>query len=477
MADKKKNAYEPRFDFGSNLDPDGTQTGTIKDLLAELNNEINLTTTGRSVHSCKEGATIDDKSLGRTLDFVYEITGQRTKGTTSQIPLSTLKTIKLLYTQNDNSDTQLFRRIARPGKPTQDFRITGRSLRNEKTFKLVNALLNTISLELSKERSKKIETSLLTLPQLLECIERENFEILEPIYANFAGNSEALANAFRLMARAVASYRPHSWVSSSPLHEKIYIYLHTLPFFHYVGELKENLETAEIDWVTYPAYEQIDAFCKELSERTGEDIRADTPITSIEEFPDFLSRYSLPLGKLVKHVTGIHSERRDLLSITDEARKVLHAYVFHQWHRTPAHVTNLTAADCVAALCAIRHQQKVKTNFTSSWVGQESGEQTTSRLLSHLDPGRSIDELYVEDYIPPGAMQILYYRFCGFHSKIIDIGDRHDTWLDFQLARLQRYSDCFLYNDIDLIDQAVDDFNIFCEAQAYQVAFHAKKQQ
>lgn len=61
MADKTGDNTEahigkhvPRFDFSSNLDPDRTQTATIKDLLAELNYEHTKSSSDAVIDACHD---------------------------------------------------------------------------------------------------------------------------------------------------------------------------------------------------------------------------------------------------------------------------------------------------------------------------------------------------------------------------------------------------------------------------------------
>ncbi|MFC4729601.1 hypothetical protein [Coralloluteibacterium thermophilus] len=467
--------YKPRFDFDENNSWNAPQTATINELLDELNYEETRTSQGSmAANSQSNGKLITMQALESTLSFIREAVGEELNGTTRHHPIKTIKTIKLLYAKKDDSGSHLFRRLARPkdDSATMEHWTARSTTRNEYTIKLADELMQTLSLELEPERLRRIETSLLTTSKLLECIEHETFEILEPIYYRLSGNDEALAAAFKLMELAASSYVPDAsplQYTAPPLHERIYIYLRTLPFYHFIGEYKRIVKAQE-DVVSHvqSVREQMGEFCKHLSKEIGTDVDADTPITSIMEFPEFLARHSLPLGKLVQLATGIKNNQRDLTGITGETKKLLHAYVFHQWHKTSADVTNLSAADCVAALCTIRHQQKVKTPYTPSWIGQESAEKTISRLLTHLGRDRSINELYEDDYIPQGAMQILYHRFCLFHARMSDRYARQQAWIDFQLERLEKYAECFNHSDIDCIDRSVSGFNLFCCEKALE---------
>lgn len=163
MASRKKtpsrNKAATRFDFSKDAEPDPTQTGTLRELLDELDPR----------YAPAEGAAISLGSLKTNLDFIEELTGRRYKSLTEAIPLWTLKTIKLLYIQNKASGIQLFQHLHVPSKdtkntkgakgakatkatkariPTLEFRITGETPRNRTSFKFINEILTQVALEI-----------------------------------------------------------------------------------------------------------------------------------------------------------------------------------------------------------------------------------------------------------------------------------------------------------------------------------------
>jgi hypothetical protein len=74
-ASNKHTVYKPRFDFGSNPDPNGEQTGTIKELLEELNYEKFRTTTGADAKKGESnGTAVTFDSLNGVLAFLDEVT-------------------------------------------------------------------------------------------------------------------------------------------------------------------------------------------------------------------------------------------------------------------------------------------------------------------------------------------------------------------------------------------------------------------
>lgn len=454
---------EIQFDFTPGSDPDGTQTGTIKELLEEINQQ-----NGNLI----SGAVLDEKSLRGPIELVCRITGGQIKGTVQQLPLTTLKTIKLLYEKNDEYGIQLFRHLAMPGeseKPTMEHRNSRNTQRNVTFPKIANEIMEALAREIPAERLAQIETSLLSPPKLLECIFYENEEILAPLFRTFKGSSTSFTESYRFLTEETRNFPQRKYALVIPAHEALYTYINTLPFFHFVGEYKKIIELARISPPVPSMQDEIKQFCKELSEQTGESIGYNTPITSVEEFPEFIQKHDVQLRALVESATGISSRKDDFVDTANLTSKVVNAYVFHQEHKIPLHVTTLSAADCVAALCTVRHQQKEKTNYSPAWIGRSNKEIQTSPL-KQMDRKRGIEELYSDDYIPHGAMQFMYYRFCEFHAGFIDDMERHNAWMGFQVARLERYAKCFLSNDIDQINRSIMDLNTFCSLQAIQAS-------
>ncbi len=461
MTKKMKPDYKPRFDFRSRADLDEPATGTLKELLTEINYEYEPT----------NGVEIRLEGIGGTLKFISRFTSLEFNSINEPLPSNVLRTIKLLHVTNDESSGQMFRWLEIPGpeeKPSFEVRATGRPTRNAYMVKVLNDLLHSLESDIGKERLKFIEALLLTRDKLLQLIQKENREILAPLKAILGDNEDATIRALNSLARSIQSYDGRKFESRVPLHEALYTYLRTLPFHHFVGEYKEVIKAARIDTPTRSIRRELKAFCDDLSDRIGSPIAPETPVTSIDQFSSLVEENSLAFCKLVKAAIGLDIRRDALTDIIPLATKILHSHVFHEWHRTPLHVLNLSATDCVAALCTVRHQQKVKTPYMPFWIGQGSKDRSRSRLLSHLEPERSIHDLYVDDYIPEGASQLLYDKFRQFHALIEGRIELHQAWMEFQMARLDGYARALQFTDIDCISRAVDGLNTYCELMAIQ---------
>ncbi|WP_422346713.1 hypothetical protein [Stenotrophomonas sp. DR009] len=457
--------YKPRFDFEKDQKTDPPETGSISELLEELNYEIAHASDGsKAKHSNASGKTITRKELKGVIDFINSTLGQEIPTGNCTLPLSTLKTIKLLYSKNDSSDTQLLQRISKPGtiKATFEHWTERNSPRNEKTIKAASHLMSTLELEIDEERRKHIHTNRLTPSKLLEYYARQIKELIDPIYTAFAGDDEAIASAFMFGAHQIESYQPSSLLTSkeaAPIYERLYIYLITLPFLHFVGEYQRIIES-ENEALSKYKIEPLFAHALSSPSESDDLLR---PVTSLAAIHSFLQTHANELAHLVHQATGYELRSSEIKNIADETQKVLHAYVFHEWHRIDHDVVNISMADCVAALLAITIQKKIKTKYTPNWKGQSSSEKTVSRLLSHLDTSRDIEELYEEDYIPQGAMLTLYHRYCIAYALLFGRSNRMEAFMRFQIAYLKHMTVAHSHFDLEAGNEYERKINMFCE--------------
>lgn len=233
----------------------------------------------------------------------------------------------------------------------------------------------------------------------------------------------------------------------------------TLPFLHFVGEYQQVVES-ENDELSKYKIEPL--FAHTISSPTECDALL-RPITSLAAIHSFLQTNANELARLVHQATGYDLRSSEITNIADETQKVLHAYVFHEWHRTDHDVVNISMADCVAALSAITIQKKIKTKYTPSWKGQSSSEKAVSRLLSHLDTSRDIEELYEEDYIPQGAMLTLYHRYCIAYALLFGRNNRMEAFMRFQIAYLKHMTIAHSHFDLEAGNEYEVKINMFCE--------------
>ena len=152
--------YQPRFDFTTDTDPGANQTGTLADLIDELNYEMFHMASGtRAKKADSNRDALNIKSLRGTLEFVKQVTGRSFSGTKKQLPLSTLKTIKLLYSSNDVSDRHLFKFLAPAGKgrPTMEFSTTTSIARDTYGASLARSISEKLASEIDPKKIKALD--------------------------------------------------------------------------------------------------------------------------------------------------------------------------------------------------------------------------------------------------------------------------------------------------------------------------------
>lgn len=457
--------YKPRFNFEKDQLTDQSATGSINELLEELNRTPPHEPKGsQKSNPAIYREEITKENLEGAINFIKSNFNIEIPSINSKLPITTIKTIKLLYRSNRSFKGQLFERISLPGPSQATFEHwTERNTpRNEKTIKAVSYLMSTLEREIDEEILKHIHTNKLTPSKLLEYYARQIKELIDPIYIAFAGDDEAIASAFMFGAHQIESYQPSSLLTSKeapPIHERLYIYLINLPFLHFVGEYQRIIES-ENEALSKYKIEPLFAHALSSPSESDDLLR---PVTSLAAIHSFLKTHAKELARLVHQATGEEFRSSEIPNIAEETQKVLHAYVFHEWHRTDPEAVNISMADCIAAISAIKIQKKIKTKYTPYWKGQISSEKTVSRLLSHLDPSRDIGELYEEDYIPQGAMITLYHRYCIVLSLLFGRNNRMEAFMKFQLAYLKHMTIAHSHFDLVAGNEYEVKINMFCE--------------
>lgn len=433
--------------------------GTIKELLFEMNLK-------RS-----DGIEVRFDSLAFALQFVGNFTGRGYTDVDESLPLVLLKTVKLLYNQNAESGVQLFQYLKSPKgdkESTMEWRIDGNAPRNEYRVQIVNDLVSALRIGISKSDLARIEIIMLTDSKIIDCIARENAEILKPLVCLHIGDDFVLSNALDDLSKSVGDFIVNDDRSTRPINEVIYTYLNILPFLHFVGEYKKIIDDNKLEDAGESISPAIDSFCARLTLSRVKFIQAHTHITSINDFSDFFDEHAIELTKLVATATGLPTEREQLSKKLDYVKKVLHTYAFHEWGKTSLDAERFSVIDCIAALCTTRHQLDKKTNYNPRWHGQESHERRV-RLFSQMEEGRGIEDLYEEDYIPHGISHILYARFCRFSAQFVGRQAFCEALLKFQIARLDKYAECLL-EGIGQIGPNIVFFNNHCIEHAYRLA-------
>jgi len=441
-----------RFDFGVFTSPQ-SGTGTIKELLAELNHER-----GQAV----DGSLVGINSLTTTLDGIERITGRKIqKSEVQQLSVAALKTIKRLYLTGPEHGVKVFSIIDPPHlkkrKWTLEFRESVPAPRNKDATLVVQDLLDCFATEIPKERLATIERTLPRLPELLLQIESENTHIGRRLKHGFDGYMDAVASAYQELTTWVDAYPVTADPSSTPLDEAVYTYLRTLRFAHFALGFKDAFELAAIKDDIKPIAGHMDLLAYAVSKRVGQPLQLATPFLAIDQFDSFVDDWKDQLSRAITSATGFPA-RGDVADLSEGAKRVLILYGSFELGKRDTDSSILSIWDCVSALCTIRHQQEADTRHAAYWPSQPTqGDVILRQLLPSLRDKkkphgyRSIEDLFTEDYVPHVTNQIIYQRFCNMQSALLGLAEVHTARMSFRVARLIKLAEIFRMTDVDQI--------------------------
>jgi hypothetical protein len=456
MATKARDVHTPRFDFGCNPDPDGKQMGTIKDLLAEINQQ----------HPSANGTEADIKSLGVTLKFFSHFTGEEYKRITVKLPLSTLKTIKLLYVTNNAKDVQMFRLIAPPhaSEPATMESATGASIARDKYgAAIVEILSNQLALEIGGDKLKPFYDLLKNsgkqsvAEELNAHIERTNDEIYRLLTSRLGNDNIRLADACYRLAKEIdcVNYTKAEDADPAPLNEAIFAHLQGLGFVHFALHHRDFIKTIRISQTIHPIDTAVNALCQTLSDAKGATVLPDERLFSVNNFHHLVAGYHRELISLVRAATKFNTRKKTLFENTVRAKRILALHVYRCYDETDLDAQLLSVFDIVAALCSVRYQQGVKTEYKPKWLGQVSKGKDPQ---AHFDKTIDLDDPFQYQ----GVIQIYLYRFQEYLSAFTGMTESSHAWMSFQVSRFDAYARMLQLNDINAIIASVYHFDEYC---------------
>jgi len=443
VSDESKDQSWPRFEFGNNLDPRGEKTATIKDLLAEMNSERN--------HA--EGSSYDIKSLGTVLRFLSSITGQRYRSIVQELPLSTIKTIKLLHKRSRYIDAHLMRLIEPPGDKSSgllDFLATPASEEGEDVKKLIKAMIGELSREVDP-----IELSLINAlsdpEQLREKFRRDTNSAIDGILlAHIHIDSDLLikSDAYQIekTRQFMAGMSPLQRESRADVATLVYLsildYVHRLHF-------DASTQLSIPDDIEIPNIEiDVGNLCLSASRQTGKKIEIDTNFLSLHEMWDFCLEHTSDLVAAIKQATGFDYDNRALRKDMMRACLVMYMYLSHAEIPTDAETKPIGIAHLVASFASILHQRSSKAAFVKKSVKYTS---------SVADPQRQLDLFLSKKsrHIPLTTQYIYSERMKSHLHVLLNRKGIYDSYRALQLAQTELTRDVFLSLDPTRIHELI----------------------
>ena len=475
MATKGKDVYTPRFDFGSNLDPEHNRTGTIRELLTEINQNYNLL----------GGEPANLKSLKPTCDFLNKVAGITFRNTTDQIPLSTLKTIKLLFMVNhENKEMNLLSRIKTPTEtrepkkknrnkseiPSMESATTSSIARDKSAAAIINHLSDQLAKEIGSEKLKSLYDLMnnsaegSAAEELNAHIDRTNDEIHRLFIGKFGNDNITLADVWSRLAEEInlLNYTKMDDAEPPPLNEVIFAHLKGLGFIHFALHHRKFIKTIRVKMTIHPIDNEVNTLCQSLSKEVGRTLLPDEELFSVNNFQPFVVDYYRKFIYLVKAATKLDTRMTTLFEHTLRAKKLLWFRVYRSYGETDGDACRLSLFDIVAALCSVRYEQKVKTKYEPVWSGQVSQGKSPQ---AHFDKADSDDP-----YLHQGVFQIYLYRFSEYLAAFTKKTESNNAWMAYQLSRFDAYTRILQLNDINGIVASAHHFDQMCIQEAITIS-------
>lgn len=458
MTDKLRLILFPsQFDLGNTSTSD-----THKDRLANLIDEIGIDTGYLFLKKYP-------RDLQTVLTGITNTVGYDFSDRSINYPMTSLKVISLLYKVMKSRKSHLFRLIEPPytsKKPTLEFRDTIPDPLNEDNSLIVADLISYLSIEIPEEKLKTIHVQLLTPSKLIECIARENEEITESIRTHHYNDSHKISSAYQELSDHIEKFKPEQTVENQvPLDETLYTYLRTLEFQHFVGEIELINEKIIAAATPFDTTKELVDFCNTISKELKTPISINTPIISINELQLFADCHSGKIRNIIKHATGINV-RKDAIetkklenlpdNIVDHCKKILCLYCFHKYSNVSLDKKIISVADIVSAMLSSLYQQKKNKISHSPYVlGQKTPGDNT---LWYFAKEKDLKNLIEKDSIPHGINQVMYRRFNHIYAHITGVGQKHDAWVQLDIATLKKHAQLLQSYNIDTIISSIGQF-------------------
>ena len=456
---KAKIDHVSRFDFTSE-----DRTATITELIEELNIE----------YPKKNGEEIKLESLDGALSFIERITGQRIYDPYEDLPLSTIKLIKLLYVKNEESEMHLFKLLSSPGeksKPTMEF-ITGTTIsRDMPTADFIGSVTDAISLDIPKDKLELYfnllgdEARQSSSEKFLLHMERADDEIAHTLGKRIEDDDHGMANAYYALSKFMDCLHFDAKPSLvAPVNEAIFVHIDTLALQHFIVHHKSHLKKVRLKREIGQIADEIATLCHSISERAG--VPAPSPfdrLFSVKNFHHVVFGYPTEMASLVRSATGLETRKKRLFENTVRARALLVSYVYRSFDETSPDIPLLSLIDIVAALCSFRLQQEIKTEYLPYWHGQTSQGSDPQRLF---DKGLRKHDPHQHQ----GVFQIYYYRFEECQAAFTGTSASYYALLAFRLSRLDSYLRTVRLNSIIGIFTALTSMDYLCMEKAMDIA-------
>ncbi|HDS1656580.1 hypothetical protein [Stenotrophomonas maltophilia] len=437
---------------------------TIGDVIRALNAEIIK----------PNGELITRQSLKRTLDFLQAAIGIKVGSTNEQLPLTTLKTIRLLFLVDQNHTKNVLHLLWPPqadGKASMEFCTVTTIPRDEEASAIIQALCESLALEIDPSRTCMLSQMLSqredrsVAEDLLLQIERTNDQVSKILHAPFGADDALLSSAFASLTKPLNRFRVKLIDGGiPPANEAMYTYLLTLPFQQFIQHYSKRLEAVRICKEIVCIKEDAERFCKVAARCAHQHYGPASRIFSVNTCHYLLEEHPEELCELVQRASGIPTTIRQLQGHCDRIRLLLMSYAFRSLDCTDPDAAALSVYDVIAAFCSFRYQQEEGDDYKPYWHGQTDQGKNVQRLF---DKGLS-DE---RPYLHQGVIQIYLSRFYEYQASFHGTIGSYRAWMRYQIAALGAYQSVLELQDIAAIASGLSTLNVYRIAAAEDLVF------
>ncbi|WP_313207287.1 hypothetical protein [Stenotrophomonas sp.] len=444
-------ATNPKFQFSA---ADPSETATLGELAKHLEAEVGKV----------NGEQITPAALKRTLDFLQKSIGVEVAGNNQSLPISTLKTVRLLFLTDLESSRNVLAMLTPPetaDDATMQFSSVTTIPRDKDADTLIKGLSETLELEIDPERVRMFARLLgdreahSVAEKLLLHVERTNDEVSAIFREHFRGDDAALAQAFCHIAMQMDQFRVERTEDlNPPASEAMYTYLQTLPFRHFIQHYPIHLQETRIQHDIGDIHDVADRFCRLAAGDAQWHHGPSSRVFSVSTFHHLLSEWPDQMCDLVAKATSIATNIKQLKGHEDRARRLLVSYAYRSFDCTDPSACVLTVYDVVAALASFRYQQAEGGEYQPYWHGQTAQGKSPQRLFDKgLNPR--------DPHQHQGVMQIYLNRFYEYQAAFSGTTESYHAWMRYQVAVLGAYLSVVDLKDITAISAGLSTLNFY----------------
>lgn len=434
---------------------DPVETATLSELVKNLDVEVQK----------RNGEPVTVKTLKRTLDFLRTSIGVNIETGDESLPMSALKTAKLLFKTDLDSNRNLYSLMAPPAEiddATMEFSTVTTIPRDPDAAKLIKSLCESLSMEIDPAKLRALSRLLgrredhSIAEELLLYVERTNDEVSQILQEAFGTDETLLVGASTSMAASLKDFSVELIDDDKPpANEAMYVYLQTLSFRHFIQHYPKHLSTTRIRGEIGDIQQDAERFCEVAAQGAQHHHGPASRVFSVNTSHHLLLEHPEDMCELVQKATGLPTTVRQLQGHRDRVRVLLTSYAYRSFDCTDPIAKVLSVYDVIAAFCSFRYQQVAGEDYRPYWHGQVDQGKNPQRLF---DKGLNDEQPYQHQ----GVMQIYLNRFYEYKAAFTDTIGSYRAWMRYQMAVLRAYQSVLDLKDIYMLIAGLNALNFYC---------------